>query len=233
MKLAPFQVKSVSGSSVATVNLDESIFGVQPNVPLMHQVVTAQLAARRAGTQSTLTRAEVRGGGAKPFRQKGTGRGRQGSIRAPHWVGGGVSMGPKPRKYLQKTPKKMIRAALASALSDRANEDNVIILNDFGWNAPSTKAAQQFLVDHGLTAGRTLIVLNDIETDAAVALSFRNLQHVHVLLARELNAYDVLVADRVVFTLESLPSNAPAADEAAASLGGSTSVTLSTKSEEA
>src|SRR3954451_13705989 len=115
------------GAKNASVELDADVFGVQPNVPVMHQVVTAQLAHRRAGTQSTKTRAEVRGGGRKPYRQKGTGNARQGSTRAPHWVGGGVALGPKPRSYAQKTPKKMIKLALRSALSDRASESKVVV----------------------------------------------------------------------------------------------------------
>ena len=120
----------------ATSSSPTTIFGVQPNVPVMHQVVTAQLATRRAGTQSTKTRAEVRGGGAKPFRQKGTGAPGQGSIRAPHWTGGGVALGPKPRSYAQRTPKKMIRLALLSALSDRAAEGKVVVVDDWGMGQP-------------------------------------------------------------------------------------------------
>ena len=124
--MASITLKSVSGADAGTVDLDENIFGIEPNVPVMHQVVTAQLAARRSGTQSTKTRAEVAGGGAKPWKQKGTGRARAGSIRAPQWKGGGVALGPKPRSYAQKTPKKMIRLALRSALSDRAAEQKVM-----------------------------------------------------------------------------------------------------------
>ena len=118
--MASVSVVDVSGTPKGSVELDDGVFGIQPNVPVMHQVVTAQLAARRAGTQSTKTRAEVRGGGRKPYKQKGTGNARQGSIRAPHWKGGGVALGPRPRSYEQRTPKKMVRLALHSALSDRA-----------------------------------------------------------------------------------------------------------------
>jgi large subunit ribosomal protein L4 len=153
--------------------LAPEIFGIEPNVSVMHQVVTAQLAARRAGTQSTKTRAEVAGGGAKPWKQKGTGRARQGSIRAPHWRGGGVALGPKPRSYVQRTPKKMIRLALRSALSDRASE------------------------------GKVLVVLT--REDESIWLSFRNLPHVHVIDIAELNTYDVLASDWVVFTTATLP----------------------------
>src|SRR3954471_10464947 len=134
-------VKTLAGKDNGSVELDAAMFGIQPNVPVMHQVVTAQLARPRAGTQSTKTRAEVAGGGAKPFKQKGTGNARQGSIRAPHFSGGGIALGPKPRKYGQKTPKKMIKLALRSALSDRANDGKVIVIDGWGFDAPSTKSA--------------------------------------------------------------------------------------------
>ena len=135
------KVLDVAGKAKGSVELDEAVFGIQPNVPVMHQVVTAQLAARRAGTQSTKTRAEVRGGGRKPYKQKGTGNARQGSIRAPHWKGGGVALGPHPRSYAQRTPKKMVRLALHSALSDRAAEGKVLVLDGWGWETPKTKDA--------------------------------------------------------------------------------------------
>ena len=134
-------MKTVEGKDKGSANLPEAIFGVEPNVAVMHQVVTAQLAAARAGTQSTKTRAEVKGGGAKPWRQKGTGRARQGSIRAPHWRGGGVAHGPKPRSYKQKTPKKMVRLALIGALSDRAAESKLLVVSEWGWDTPKTKDA--------------------------------------------------------------------------------------------
>jgi large subunit ribosomal protein L4 len=182
--------------------LDPAIFGIEPNVPVMHQVVTAQLAARRAGTQSTKTRAEVAGGGAKPWKQKGTGRARQGSIRAPHFRGGGVALGPKPRSYAQRTPKKMIRLALRSALSDRAADGKVKVVASWGWDAPSTKSAKAALADLGLD-GKVLVVLT--REDEAVWLSFRNLPEVHVVDIGELNTYDVLANDWVVFTTATLP----------------------------
>ena len=169
----------------------------------MHQVVTAQLAARRAGTHSTKTRAERRGGGAKPWRQKGTGRARQGSIRSPQWRGGGVAHGPKPRDYSQRTPKKMVKAALRSALSDRAADGKIIVVDGFDFAAPRTKDAVAALDALG-TEGRVLLVLS--ADDANAALSFRNLQNVHVLPTGELNAYDVLVSDYLVFTETSLPT---------------------------
>jgi large subunit ribosomal protein L4 len=143
--MATLKLTTTGGKSSGSVDLDDSLFGVQPHIPVMHQVVTAQLAARRAGTQSTKTRAEVRGGGAKPWRQKGTGKARQGSIRSPQWRGGGVALGPKPRSYKQRTPKKMIRLALASALSDRLASEKIIVLKDWGIDAPSTKAAVEVL----------------------------------------------------------------------------------------
>ncbi len=204
--MATVDVKTTAGKSAGKADLDDQMFGIEPNLPVMHQVVTAQLAARRAGTHSTKTRAERRGGGAKPWRQKGTGRARQGSIRSPQWRGGGVAHGPKPRDYSQKTPKKMIRLALHSALSDRAADDKVIVVDGFGFDAPKTADAVKALGALGVE-GRVLLVLTD--EDANAALSFRNLQNVHVLPTGELNAYDVLVSDYVVFTKDALPT-APA-----------------------
>jgi large subunit ribosomal protein L4 len=206
--MAAVDVIDVSGAKSGTVELSDAVFGVEPNVPLMHQVVTAQLAARRSGTQSTRTRAEVAGGGAKPWRQKGTGRARAGSIRAPHWRGGGVALGPKPRSYAQRTPKKMIKAALHSALSDRAAEGNVLVVDEWSFDAPSTKAAVKFLSAIDAT-GRVLVVIDPADTVAVK--SFRNLGQVHVCAPRELNAYDVLVADVVVFAKSTLPDGTPGA----------------------
>ena len=201
--MASVSVTKVStGKASGKVELDDALFSVDPNVPVMHQVVTAQLAARRAGTQSTKTRAEVAGGGAKPWRQKGTGRSRQGSIRAPQWRGGGVALGPKPRSYRQRTPKKMIRLALASALSDRRADGKVVVLDDWGIEAPSTRQAVEVLGQVGVE-GRVLAVL--ARDDEAVWKSLRNLPDVHVLTTDQLNAYDVLVSDYVVFTKASLP----------------------------
>src|SRR5215213_5605950 len=148
--------------TTAPLDLDPAYFGIEPHVSVMHQVVTAQLAARRAGTQSTKTRAEVAGGGAKPWKQKGTGRARQGSIRAPHWRHGGVALGPKPRSYRQRTPKKMIRLALRSALSDRAAEGKVLVVDAWGWDSPSTKQALAGLASLEVS-GRVLVVLQRTE----------------------------------------------------------------------
>jgi large subunit ribosomal protein L4 len=191
-----------SGSKVDTVAVDETVFGIAPNVAVMHQVVVGQLAGIRQGDQSTLTRAEVRGGGRKPWRQKGSGRARQGSIRAPHWRGGGVALGPKPRSYAQRTPKKMVSLALRSALSDRAAEGRVGVVDDWGFTAPRTKDAKKALAMLGLT-GKILVVLDrDQET---VELSFRNLPDIRTILVSELNAYDVLCCDWIVFTRSNVP----------------------------
>ncbi len=193
-----------SGKALGEVELEPSIFGIEPNVAVMHQVVTAQLAAARSGTQSTRTRAEVRGGGAKPFRQKGTGRARQGSIRSPSWSGGGVAFGPKPRDYRQRTPKKMVRLALYSALSDRAAGDKVVLVDEWGWDEPKTKAAVTALGALGLS-GRVLVVLGP--DDVIAERSFANLTHIQVGLTSELCAHDILRNDWVVFTDESLPGS--------------------------
>ncbi len=213
-------LRDAAGASTGSVTLDEAVFGVQPNVPVLHQVVTAQLAAARAGTQSTKTRAEVSGGGKKPFKQKGTGRARQGSERAPQFTGGGIALGPKPRSYRQRTPRKMIQLALRSALSDRAAAGKVVVVDSWPWGTPSTRAAVEAL--SSLTVdGKVLIVL--ARTDEGAYKSFRNLPEVQLILAGELNAYDILCNDWIVFTRETLPGDstveeaAPgAAEEAAA-----------------
>jgi large subunit ribosomal protein L4 len=203
--------RGADGTVLGTVELDESIFGVAVNVPLIHQVVTAQLAARRSGTQNTKTRAEVAGGAAKPFRQKGTGNARQGTNRAPHFSGGGVALGPRPRKYDQKTPKKMIRAALRCALADRANEGGLRLVDSFGISSPKTKSALAVL--RALDAeGRVLVVLS--RDDEMTARSLSNLPHVVTLPADQLTAFDVLCADVIVFTDETLPGGRGAAASA-------------------
>jgi large subunit ribosomal protein L4 len=203
--MASVNVRKVDGSSSGTVELPAATFGIEPNVAVMHQVVTAQLAGARAGTQSTKTRAEVRGGGAKPWKQKGTGRARQGSSRSPQWTGGGVALGPKPRSYKQRTPKKMIQLALRSARSDRAAMERVVVIDTWGFTAPKTKDAVAALKALGVD-GRVLVVVN--HEDQVARKSFHNLPDVHVLLAGELNAYDVLCSDWVVFTTDSLPTGA-------------------------
>lgn len=208
--MASIAVKNTSGAEAGTIDLDDAVFGLEPNVPVMHQVVVAQLAARRAGTQSTKTRAEVSGGGAKPFKQKGTGRARAGSTRSPNWRGGGIALGPKPRKYDQRTPKKMKKLALRSALSDRAADGKVIVVDSWNFDVPKTSDARQALSALGVE-GRALVVLTPF--DVTAAKSFRNLESVHVLSLGELNTYDVLVSDFVVFTKDSLPTAVPATTE--------------------
>jgi len=192
------------GNAEGSVELPAHVFDVPANVPLMHQVVTAQLAAARQGTHSTKTRGEVRGGGRKPYRQKGTGRARQGSTRAPQFVGGGISHGPKPRDYSQRTPKKMKAAALRGALSDRARAGLVYVVSEFvSGDAPSTKAARAALATiAGGEPRRALVVLE--RSDEVSWLSLRNLPAVHVLSYDQLNTYDVLVNDIVVFTKPAL-----------------------------
>ncbi len=199
-------LRNQAGDDKGTFTLVDEVFGVQPNVPVMHQVVTAQLAKRRAGTQSTKTRAEVSGGGKKPFKQKGTGNARQGSTRAPHFSGGGVAHGPKPRKYDQRTPKKMIRLALLSALSDRANEGKVVVVDKWSFETPKTSAAIRALKAVGVNGTALVVVERD---DENTVCSFRNLQNVHLITRGELNAYDVLCNDFIVFTVDTLPA-APA-----------------------
>jgi large subunit ribosomal protein L4 len=185
-------------TSTVKVDLPAEIFDVQTNVPLLHQVVVAQLAAARQGTHKTKTRAEVSGAGRKPFKQKGTGRARQGSIRAPHMTGGGVVHGPTPRDYSQRTPKKMIAAALRGALSDRARNGRIHVVAELvEGTKPSVKNALATL--RGVSERKNLLVVIERANDVA-ALSVRNLPGVHVLYADQLNTYDVLVSDDVVFT---------------------------------
>ena len=198
----------ISGTQLGQVDLEPTLFGIEPNEAVLHQVVTAQLAAARSGTQATRTRAEVRGGGAKPYRQKGTGRARQGSTRAPHFAGGGVALGPKPRSYKQRTPKRMVRLALASALSDRAADGRIVVVDRWPWEKPKTREAVAALEALDL-GGRVLVVLSrdDIVADRA----FSNLVEADAVLTGELNAYDVLRSDWIVFTDATLPG-AEAAD---------------------
>ena len=206
--MAKVDVLSLTGAAAGSVELDDHTFGIQPNVAVMHQGVTAQLAARRSGTQSTRTRAESRGGGAKPWAQKGTGRARHGSIRSPQWRGGGVALGPKPRSYVQKTPRKMVRLALRSALSDRAADGRVVVVDGWTFETPKTRDAVAALAALGVE-GRALVVVD--RGDENTWKSFANLPTVHVLSTGELNAYDVLVSDFVVFTRDTLPTaQAPA-----------------------
>lgn len=192
-----------SAPKTGSVQLPAEYFGIEPNVSVMHQVVVAQLAHRRSGTQSTKTRSEVRGGGKKPFGQKGTGNARQGSIRAPHFVGGGIALGPKPRKYGVRTPKKMVALALRSALSDRAAQGRVVVVDAWSFDAPSTKLAAALLESFGVE-GSAMVVVE--RRDDVAAKSFRNLANVQVVTTSELNAYDVLCNEWLVFSTASLPA---------------------------
>ncbi|MGO1973721.1 MAG: 50S ribosomal protein L4, sunset domain variant [Propionibacteriaceae bacterium] len=195
-------VLDAKGQTSGTADLPASIFDVQVNIPLIHQVVVAQQAAARQGTHSTKTRGNVRGGGAKPWRQKGTGRARHGSRRSPIWVGGGVVHGPTPHGYSQRTPKKMIAAALRGALTDRVRTGRLHVVSELvAGDNPSTKAALATLAT--VTSSAKVLVVVGRDEDVAW-LSLRNAAHVHALASDQLNAYDVLVADEVVFTATAL-----------------------------
>jgi large subunit ribosomal protein L4 len=191
------------GKASGDIKLDADVFGIEPNMDVLHQVVTAQLAAARKGTAKTKTRSEVRGGGRKPWRQKGLGRARHGSIRSPIWVGGGIAHGPQPRDYAQRTPKKMKRLALCSALSARASEEAIRVVDDIDWAAPKTKQAVSLLEAMDAT-GKTLVVLTQL--DGSAAKSFRNIADVRLVEPGHLTAYDVLWSDRVVFTSHTVGS---------------------------
>ena len=195
-------IVNAKGAKAGSVDLPGEIFDVDTNIPLIHQVVVAQLAAARQGTHATKTRGAVSGGGKKPWRQKGTGRARQGSIRAPQWTGGGTVHGPQPRSYAQRTPKKMIAAALRSALSDRARDGRIVVIDSLvAGDVPSTKSAKAAL--SGVAELDKVLVVLD-RADVTSWLSVRNLADVLVLAADQLNTYDVLCADDVVFTQAAL-----------------------------
>jgi large subunit ribosomal protein L4 len=201
--MATIDVRSASGGGKSgSVELPDEVFGVQINVPVMHRVVRAQLAAARAGTHSTKTRAEVRGGGKKPWRQKGTGRARQGSIRAPQWTGGGVVFGPTPRDHSLRVNKKEKVLALRSALTDRRAEDSLVVLDSLDFDEPKTSRAVELIETLDLAGRKLLFVVDGLE-EAAIK-SLRNLQTVHIVTFDQLNTYDVLASDVVVFTRESL-----------------------------
>ena len=214
-----------TGAKAGTAELPGELFDVTANIPLIHQVVVAQLAAARQGTHSTKTRGDVRGGGKKPYRQKGTGRARQGSVRAPQYVGGGVVHGPHPHGYAQRTPKKMIAAALRGALSDRAREGRVHVVSDltFG-DAPSTRTALA-AIKAATDSSKVLVVLHRDEDLAWISL--RNVATVHALAVDQLNAYDVLVNDDIVFTSAALDAFV------AGPVGGKSAKAVATESEAA
>ncbi|MFE5732380.1 50S ribosomal protein L4 [Streptomyces sp. NPDC056528] len=201
--MSTIDILSPAGDKAGTVELPEEIFGAKVSVPLIHQVVVAQLAAARQGTHKTKTRGEVRGGGKKPYRQKGTGRARQGSTRAPQFAGGGVVHGPQPRDYSQRTPKKMKAAALRGALSDRANHSRIHVVTGVVEGEISTKAAKTLF---GKISERKNLLLVVERSDEAAWLSARNLPQVHILEPGQLNTYDVIVSDDVVFTKAALES---------------------------
>ncbi|MGY1437441.1 50S ribosomal protein L4 [Streptomyces reniochalinae] len=201
--MSTIDILSPAGEKTGTVELPAEIFDTQVSVPLIHQVVVAQLAAARQGTHKTKTRGEVRGGGKKPYRQKGTGRARQGSTRAPQFAGGGVVHGPVPRDYAQRTPKKMKAAALRGALSDRARHSRVHVVSGVVDSEVSTKAAKTLL---GKVSERKHVLLVAERSDEQTWLSARNLPQVHILEPGQLNTYDVLVSDDVVFTKAALES---------------------------
>jgi large subunit ribosomal protein L4 len=202
-------IVNIEGKKVGQADLADAVFGTKVKDYLLWELVKAQQAAKRAGTHATKTREFVRGGGKKPYKQKGTGNARQGSTRAPQWSGGGIALGPKPRKYDQRTPKKMVRLALRSALSDRAAAGKVVVVDRWGFDAPSTKAAVKALSALGLS-GKVLVVVS--RDEAAAAKSFRNLPEVQLCEVGELNAYDVLCNEWIVFSQSTLPG-APAADQ--------------------
>lgn len=197
-------VRSALGETTAAmgeVPLAPELFEAQVNVPVMHQVVVAQMNARRAGTRDTKTRGEVSGGGKKPYRQKGTGRARQGSIRAPHYAGGGTVFGPHPKDFTQKVPRKMRALALRSALSDRAREDRIVVIDALSFQEPKTKEAVEVLRSAGIV-GKVLVVLE--EQSEVVWRSFRNLPEAHVITVDQLNTYDIVARDWLLFTKASL-----------------------------
>ncbi|MFD3512712.1 50S ribosomal protein L4 [Streptomyces sp. NPDC058657] len=210
--MSTIDILSPAGDKTGTVDLPAEIFDAKVSIPLIHQVVVAQLAAARQGTHKTKRRGEVRGGGKKPYRQKGTGRARQGSTRAPQFAGGGVVHGPQPRDYSQRTPKKMKAAALRGALTDRARNARIHVVTGVVEGAVSTKAAKSLL---GKVSERKHVLLVAERSDEAAWLSARNLPQVHILEPGQLNTYDVLVSDDLVFTKAAFESfvSGPKADE--------------------
>ena len=199
--MAKIDVKTAEGKKASTAELADSVFGIEPNIPVMHQVVRMQRAGWRAGTSNTLTRGNVRGGGRKPWRQKGTGRARQGTIRAPHWRGGGVVFGPHPRSYAFKVNKKEIKLAIRSALSAKLADGELIVVDKLEFEKPSTKAAVAVLEALGIE-GRCTIVVNDENTNAV--LSLRNIPTVTVVLSGEETTYNLLDNKRLVFEQDAL-----------------------------
>ena len=199
--MATIEITDRSGKKVGTADVSDAVFGIEPHPHAMHQVVRSQLAGRRAGTHSTQTRAQVRGGGRKPWRQKGTGRARAGTIRAPQWKGGGVVFGPHPRSYGFKVPNKVVKLAMRSALSAKTAEGVLFCVDDMGMEKPSTKQAAEVLDNLGIDGRVTIVVANDDETSI---LSFRNLPRARVITASEANTYDLVDNTAVLFTQPAL-----------------------------
>lgn len=199
-------IYKLDGSQAGTVEVNNEIFGIEPNKTVMHEVLVAELAELRQGTASTKTRAEVRGGGRKPFRQKGTGRARQGSTRAPHMVGGGVVHGPKPRDYVKKVNKKVRKLALKSALATKINEGNLIVLDDFALETPKTKTFVNFAKALNFVDQKQLFVVNDFteDKDYNLYMSVRNIEKTFVLDSRELRIFWLIKQDKVILTKEAL-----------------------------
>lgn len=200
--MSKIDINDASGKKVGSADLSAAVFGIEPNVPVMHQVVVAQRAARRQGTSNTKTRSFVNGGGKKPWRQKGTGHARQGTIRAPQWKGGGVVFGPHPRSYAYKVPSKVVKLAMRSALSAKLADKELRVVEDFNFEKPSTKAAISALSALGLSGKKLTIVISD--NDVNSYLSFRNIPKTRILGASEANTYDLIDNASVVFTVAAL-----------------------------
>ncbi len=199
--MATIEIKDAKGKKVGTADLADGVFSIEPNTFAMHQVVRSQQAARRSGTHETLTRGNVRGGGKKPWRQKGTGRARQGTIRAPQWAGGGVVFGPHPRSYAFKVPNKVVKLAMRSALSAKLADETLFVVDGFNFDKPSTKLAAQTLKNLGIERRVTIVVEND---DINAMLSFRNIPQARVITASEANTYDLVDNTAVLFTQPAL-----------------------------
>ena len=199
--MAKIEIKDTTGKKVGSTDVTDVVFGIEPNVFAVHQVVRSQQAARRSGTHSTLTRGKVRGGGKKPWRQKGTGRARQGSTRSPQWAGGGVVFGPHPRSYAFKVPNKVVKLAMRSALSAKLAEESLFVVDALVFEKPSTKQAADVLKALGINGKVTIVVGND---DMNALLSFRNLPKTRVITASESNTYDLVDNTAVLFTKPAL-----------------------------
>ena len=199
--MASIEVKGTDGKKVSTTELSADVFGIEPNVHAMHEVVRAQRASWRQGSHNTLTRGQVRGGGRKPWRQKGTGRARQGSIRSPQWRGGGTVFGPHPRSYDIKVPSKVVKLAMRSALSGKVADDELVVVDSFDWDKPSTKQAAACLKALGVEGRATIVIADD---DVNSYLSFRNLQKVTCIPVAESNTYDFVNNKALVFTADAL-----------------------------